>query len=50
MKISRDDRIERLFLTKNNRKQAVVARRATTCWRAYYDGVDSKKLLVVKDS
>ncbi len=50
MKISQDDRIKRLFLTKNNRKQTMIVRQIMICWRAYYDEVDSKKLLVVKNS
>ena len=50
MEITRDDQIERLFLTEEIRKQAAVAGRATTCWRAYSDGVNSKEPLVVKDS
>lgn len=43
-------RIERLFLTKNNRKQAMIVRWVTICWRAYYDEVNLKKLLVIKNS
>lgn len=31
-------------------KQAVVAGRATSCWRAYYDEDGSKELVVVEDS
>ena len=50
VEITRDDQIERLILTKEIRKQAVVAGRATTCWRAYCDKDQSKEPLVVKDS
>ncbi len=50
IEITRDDQIERLFLIEEIRKQAAVAGRATTCWRAYCNGVDSKERLVVKDS
>ena len=50
MEITRDDQIERLFLTREFGRQAAVAGRATTCWKAYRDGVDSKEPLVVKDS
>ena len=50
IEVTRDDQIERLFLTEEIRKQVAVAGRATTCWRAYCDGDDSKEPLVVKDS
>ena len=48
--ITRDDKIERLFLTEEIRKQAAVVGRTTTCWRAYRVGDVSKKPLIVKDS
>jgi len=50
MEITRNDQIERLFLIEEIRKQATIAGRATTCWRAYCEGVDSKESLIVKDS
>ena len=50
IEVTRADQIERLFLTEEIRKQVAVAGRATTCWRAYCDGDDSKEPLVVKDS
>ena len=50
IEVTRADQIERLFLTEGIRKQVAVAGRATTCWRAYCDGDDSKEPLVVKDS
>lgn len=48
--ITRDDQVERLILTKEIRKQAVVVGRATTCWRANFDKGQSKEPLVIKDS
>ncbi len=48
--ITRDDQIERLILTEEIRKHAVVAGRATACWRAYCDKDQSKEPLVVKKS
>ena len=50
VEIIRDNQIERLILIKEIRKQAVVAGRATTCWRAYCNKDQSKEPLVVKDS
>ncbi len=50
IEIARDNQIERLFLIKKIRKQATIADRATTCWRTYCNRVDSKELLIVKDS
>ena len=50
VEITRDDQIERLILTKEIRRQAVIAGRATTCWRAYCDKDQSKEPLVVKES
>ena len=50
IEITRDDQVERLILTEEIRKHAVVAGRATVCWRAYCDKDPSKEPLVVKDS
>jgi hypothetical protein len=50
MEITRNDKIERLILTEDITKQAVIVGRATTCWRAYRDGDESEEPLVVKDS
>ena len=50
MDITRKDKIERLILTEDIKQQAVIVGRATTCWRAYRDGDESKEPLVVKDS
>lgn len=51
VKINRDGKEERLIITKTLRAHAAcIAGRATTCWKAYREGDDSKKPLVVKDS
>ncbi|KAL8906150.1 MAG: hypothetical protein Q9207_002183 [Kuettlingeria erythrocarpa] len=50
VEITRDDQIERLVLTEEIRKHAVIAGRATACWRAYCDKNQSKEPLVVKMS
>ncbi len=50
MEITRNDKIERLILTEDIKKQAVIVGRATTCWRAYRDGDELEEPLVVKDS
>ncbi|KAL8669127.1 MAG: hypothetical protein Q9168_006267 [Polycauliona sp. 1 TL-2023] len=50
VEITRDDKIERLILIEEIRKHAVVAGRATACWRAYCDKDQSKEPLVVKKS
>ena len=51
VKINRDDKEERLIITETLRAHtACIAGRATTCWKAYREGDDSKKPLVVKDS
>lgn len=50
VEITRDNQIERLILTKEIKKQAVIVGRATTCWRAYCDKDQSKEPLLVKDS
>jgi len=50
LEITRNDKIERLILTEDIKKQAVIVGRATTCWRAYRDGDESEEPLVVKDS
>ena len=51
VKINRDGKEERLIITKTLRDHAAcIAGRATTCWKAYRQGDDSKKPLVVKDS
>lgn len=49
LEITRYDKVERLVLTKDIKKQAVIAGRATTCWRAYLDGDESREPLIVKD-
>lgn len=51
VKINTDGKEERLIITKTLRAHAAcIAGRATTCWKAYREGDDSKKPLVVKDS
>ena len=51
VKLNRDGKEERLIITETLRAHAAcIAGRATTCWKAYREGDDSKKPLVVKDS
>jgi hypothetical protein len=50
IEIERDDRTERLILDKVIKRVPYVAGRATTCWRAYREGDESRAPLVIKDS
>ncbi|MCJ1473154.1 hypothetical protein MMC13_001805 [Lambiella insularis] len=50
VEITRSDQVERLILTEEIIKQAVIVGRATTCWKAYRDGDGLKEPLIVKDS
>ncbi len=50
IEITRDGQIERLILTELLKKQAMIAGRVTTCWRAYRAGDELKTSLIVKDS
>jgi hypothetical protein len=50
IEIERDDRTERLILDKVIKRVTCVAGRATTCWRAYREGDESRAPLVIKDS
>ncbi|MCJ1281514.1 hypothetical protein MMC26_000834 [Xylographa opegraphella] len=50
IKITRNNKIERLILTEDIKQQAVIVGRAITCWRAYPDGDKSREPLIVKDS
>ena len=50
MKITRNGRQERLILDTIMRRAPCVVGRATTCWKAYRDGDESRAPLVVKDS
>ncbi|KAI9747071.1 MAG: hypothetical protein M1815_004670 [Lichina confinis] len=51
VKINRDGKEERLIITDTLRDHApCIVGRATTCWKAYREGDESKKPLVVKDS
>jgi hypothetical protein len=50
IEITRDGQKERLILDNLMRRAPSVVGRATTCWKAYRDGDESKAPLVVKDS
>ncbi|KAL8897340.1 MAG: hypothetical protein Q9207_007262 [Kuettlingeria erythrocarpa] len=50
VEISRSGQPERLILTKLLKKQVLITGRATTCWKAYRDGDESKTSFIVKDS
>jgi hypothetical protein len=50
MKITPNGRTERLVLVELIERHSSVAGRATTCWKAYRDGDESKMIFVVKDS
>jgi hypothetical protein len=50
IEIERNNRKERLVLDKVIKRVPCVAGRATTCWRAYREGDESRALLVIKDS
>jgi len=49
VEIIRNGEIERFILTQLIKRQAVIANRATTCWKAYRDEDESKESLIVKD-
>ncbi|KAI9765136.1 MAG: hypothetical protein M1839_005614, partial [Geoglossum umbratile] len=50
MEIARNGKTERLVLIELMKRHSSVAGRATTCWKAYCDGDESKMILVIKDS
>lgn len=50
VEITRNDQVERLVLTEEIIKQAMIVGRATTCWKAYRDGDKLKEPLIIKDS
>ena len=50
IEIERDNRIERLVIDKVMKRVPCVAGRATTCWKVYREGDESRTPLVVKDS
>lgn len=50
IEIVRNHQKERLLLIKVLKRHASVAGRATTCWKAYCEGDESKRPLVIKDS
>ena len=49
VEIMRNGKTERIILTELVKKQALIAGRATICWKAYCDG-DKSTSLIVKDS
>ena len=51
VKVNKDGKEERLIITEKLRTHSsYVAGRASTCWKAYRYGDDSKKPLIIKDS
>lgn len=50
IEIIKNGQQERLVLREQIKRARCVAGRATTCWRAYREGDESQKPLVVKDS
>jgi hypothetical protein len=50
IEITRNDQVERLVLVENIRRHGAIVGRATTCWKAYREGDESRELLIVKDS
>jgi hypothetical protein len=50
IEIERNNRTERLVLDKVIKRVPCVAGRATTCWKAYREGDESRAPLVIKDS
>ena len=50
IEIVRNDRRERLIIDGLMKRAPCVAGRATTCWKAYREGDESQKPLVIKDS
>jgi Fungal protein kinase len=50
IEITRNDKIERLVIVELIKRHSSVAGRATTCWKAYRNGDESKTVLVIKDS
>jgi Fungal protein kinase len=50
VEIMRNNKIERLVIIELIKRQSSVTGRATTAWRAYRDGDESKTILVIKDS
>ena len=50
IEIVRNDRRERLIIDRLMKRAPCVAGRATTCWKAYREGDESQKPLVIKDS
>ncbi|EKG09432.1 hypothetical protein MPH_13531 [Macrophomina phaseolina MS6] len=50
VEVTRNDQTERLVLDKLIKRAPCVVGRATTCWKAYREGDESRSPLVVKDS
>jgi Fungal protein kinase len=50
MEIMRNNKTERLVIIELIKRHSSVAGRATTTWKAYCDGDESKMVLVIKDS
>ncbi|KAI9802645.1 MAG: hypothetical protein M1825_002667 [Sarcosagium campestre] len=50
VEIIRDEQIEKIVLAKVIHRHHAIASRATTCWRAFRHGDESKAELIVKDS
>ncbi|KAF2475021.1 uncharacterized protein BDR25DRAFT_301533 [Lindgomyces ingoldianus] len=50
IEIERDNHTERLIIDKVMKRVPCVAGRATTCWKAYREGDNTRAPLVIKDS
>ncbi|KAI9856816.1 MAG: hypothetical protein M1813_008753 [Trichoglossum hirsutum] len=50
VEITRNNKTERLVIVELIKRHSSVAGRATTTWKAYRDGDESKMVLVIKDS
>ena len=50
IEIKRDNHIERLIINQGISRVRCIAGRATTCWKAYREGDETRAPLVIKDS
>jgi len=50
IEIERNNQRERLIIDEIIQRVPCIASRATTCWKAYREGDESRKSLVIKDS
>ncbi|PVH91134.1 hypothetical protein DM02DRAFT_664311 [Periconia macrospinosa] len=50
IEIERNDRTERLIIDEVMKRAPCIAGRATTCWKAYREGDESRSPFVIKDS